>query len=247
MTDYRIYTLTKKEKLKYYLLSSLLLAFLGYLFYRSLLLSLLCTVMAKPLEKEFSRYKSDLRQEFLLEGFRDVLYSISGSIAAGRQMPSAISDAYKQVAATYGESADISLELLNIVRVYEGAHGAVEILLADFGKRSGLAEILHFAVVYRICSHSGGDMEDVALKSANLLLDRISFRGEVKMLTAQKKLDIMFLISMPVAILLLLNITSSGYLAALYTGITGRIIMTLCLLSILVALLWSLRLIKVVL
>ncbi len=247
MTDYRIYVLTKSERLKYYVASGLLLAFLGYLFYKSIWLSLLCAVLAKPLEKEYSRYKSGLRQEVLLEGFRDVLYSISGSIAAGRQMPLAISDAYKQVTATYGQNADISLELLNIVRVYEGAHGAVDILLADFGKRSGLSEILHFAVVYRICSHNGGDMEDVALKSANLLLDRISFRGEVKMLTAQKKLDILFLISMPVIILLLLNITSSGYLTVLYTSIMGRVIMTLCLLFIIVALLWSLKLIQVAL
>lgn len=247
MTDYRVYMLTKSEKRKYYLISGLILASLGFLFYKSLWFSLLCVLLAKPFEKEFSRYKGGLRREFLLEGFRDVLYSISGSIAAGRQMPTAIADAHKQLLATYGESADISLELLNIVRVYEGAHGSVEDLLLDWGRRSGLREILQFGRVYHICRHNGGDMEEVTLKSANLLLDRISFRGEVKMLTAQKKLDILFLVSMPIIILLFLSLTSSDYLTVLYVGLTGRFIMTLCLMTIAIALLWSLRLTEVTL
>ena len=54
MTNYKIYVLTQSEKRKYYILSGLLLAFLGYLFYRNLWLSLLCAAVAKPLEKEFS-------------------------------------------------------------------------------------------------------------------------------------------------------------------------------------------------
>jgi tight adherence protein B len=245
MTDYRVYTLTQGEKRKYYVIAGLILASLGFLFYKSLWLSILCMLLARPFEKEFSRYKGGLRREVLLEGFRDVLYSISGSIAAGRQMPTAIADAHRQLTATYGACADISLELLNIVRVYEGAHGSVEDLLLDFGKRSGLVEILQFGRVYHICRHNGGDMEEVALKSANLLLDRISFRGEVKMLTAQKKLDILFLVSMPVAILFFLSLTSSDYLTVLYVGLPGRLIMTLCLIAIAIALVWSLRLTQV--
>jgi tight adherence protein B len=245
MPDYKNYVLQTKEKKQYYLCASVCLGLLGFLFYRSVLIAFLCALLSKPLEKNYLKYKVKKRQEILLEGFRDMLYSVSGSIAAGRQMPSAIADARKQAMNSYGENAYITKELALMVRVYEEAHGTVEELLSDFGERSGLAEIKQFGLVYRICKHSGGDLEDVTLKCANLLLDRISFQGEVNMLTAQKKLDILFLVSLPIIVLLFLNLLSSSYINVLYVCVIGRIIMTCCLFTIGFALLWSLQLTEV--
>ena len=176
MPDYKNYLLQAKEKKRYYIYSGVCLGFLGFLFYRSIFISFLCVSFSKPLEKIYLKYKVKKRQELLLEGFRDMLYSVSGSIAAGRQMPNALADARMQAANSYGENAYITKELALMVRVYKEAHGTLEDLLSDFGERSGLAEIKQFGLVYRICKHNGGDLEDVTLKCANLLLDRISFQ-----------------------------------------------------------------------
>lgn len=230
MPDYKEYLFTPKERKLYYIRSGCALACLGILFYKSIVFAFLCTILSKPLEVEYVKYKIKKRQEVLLEGFRDMLYSVSGSIAAGRQMPIAIADAKMQAENSYGEGAYITKELSLMVRAYEEAHGTVEDLLSDFGVRSGIAEIKQFALVYRICKHSGGDLEGVTLTCANLLLDRISFRGEVNMLTAQRKVDILFLVSMPMLILLFLNIASPAYISVLYCCLAGRAIMTACLL-----------------
>lgn len=245
MSDYDQYSLLAKEKKQYYICAGICLSLLSFLFYKCILISCVCVLLAKPLEKEYLNQKIRKRKEALLEGFRDVLYSISGSIAAGRQMPQAIVDARNQVKSTYGENADITKELILMVHVYGEAHGTIEALLSDFGERSGLEEIKQFALVYRICRHSGGDLEDVTLKCANLLLDRISFRGEVNMLTAQKKVDIIFLVSLPVLVLLFLNLLSPAYINILYSCLIGRIIMTACLFTVGFALFWSLRLTEV--
>ncbi|HCU08173.1 MAG TPA: hypothetical protein DF480_04290 [Clostridiales bacterium] len=247
MTDYRIYDLSQKEKLNYYLLAFFVLFSVGMLFYRSPLFALLCLPGAIPCEKLWAARKARMRRDVLLEGFRDALYAISAAIAAGRQMPEAIADAAEQVRFAYGSSAPIAAELNRIAALYEGSHGSIEALLIDFGSRSGLEEIQQFAGVCQICRRSGGDLEAVALTSANLILDRIRFRREVQMLTAQKKLDIVFLISMPLLILLFLNLTAPDYLAILYAGLPGRCIMTACLLTIAAALGWGLRLIEVML
>lgn len=245
MTDYRRYILSKKERQHYYLAACLIIFSIGLLFYRSPVFSLFCLPGAVPCEKLWAARKCRIRKEMLLEGFRDVLYGLSAAIAAGRQMPEAVRDAGSQVSLAYGAEAPISGEMRRIITIYEGSHGSVEQQLWDFGARSGLEEIVQFAGVCQVCSRSGGDLEEVALKSAGLILDRIRFRREVQMLTAQKKLDIAFLVMLPLGMLLFLNLSAPGYLSVLYSGLPGRLIMTGCLLTVAAALAWSLRLIEV--
>lgn len=245
MIDYRYYILSKEEKRHYYLVAFLLIFCMGMLFYRSILFSALCMPAAGFCEKYWTEKKAMVRRENLLEGFRDVLSTLSASVSAGRQLPEAIADAAEQAEISYGAAAPVTLELKHMTALYQDSHGSLEGMLVDFGVRSGLEEIRQFAGICQICSRRGGDIEEVASTSANLILDRIRFRRELQMLTAQKKLDIAFLVTMPVLILLFLNLTAPGYLNILYAGAAGRLIMTACLLTIVAALLWGMQMIKV--
>ena len=118
-------------------------------------------------------------------------------------------------------------------------------LLSDFADRSGVEEIGQFASVYVTCQRCGGDLELACLKCSELLLDKISLKNETRSLIDQKKLDIVLLTAMPVVILLGLNLLNYGYIAALYETAAGRVVMSLCLLLILCALLWGIRITKV--
>lgn len=55
----------------------------------------------------------------------------------------------------------------------------------------------------------------------------------------------MLLVALPLFILLFLNACAPAYLAALYRGAAGRLIMTVCLLTVFGALTLSLRMIEV--
>ncbi|MBQ2218944.1 MAG: hypothetical protein II418_08390, partial [Firmicutes bacterium] len=90
-----------------------------------------------------------------------------------------------------------------------------------------------------------GDLEDVCLKSASLLLDKLAFRSETDSLMAQKKLDILLLLSLPLLMLVFLNLTAFSYIAVLYTSAAGRLLMSMCLAAIGGALYWSIRIIDV--
>lgn len=245
MIDYRVYRLSGKERRDYYIAACLVLATLGFLFYRSLIMGLLCSAIAIPCEKFYALILGERRRARLLEGFRDVLYSISASVAAGRQMPQAIEDCALQMELSYGKEADIVREMSAIAQHYREMHGDASAMLCYLGERSGIAEISQFANSYRICERSGGDLEEVCLRSANLLLDKIAFAGEVKAIIAQKKLDIGMLVSLPLIILLFLNLTAPDYTAPLYTTISGRLIMTLCLGGIGFSLWLSLKITKI--
>lgn len=241
MTDYHFYKLKRDELIRYYLAACILLALLGLLFYRNLVMAAFCSLAAIPLKRFYADHLKKKRLEKLQEGFKDALYSISGSVAAGRQLPIAIREAAGSVSSAYGEDADITAELKHIAEVYTESHGDAYGLLSDFGYRSGLEEISQFAQSCSICRRCGGDMEAVALKSASLLLDRMELNREIKGLISQKKTDIALLTLMPVAVLGFLNLVSFSYLEPLYTGAQGRIIMSCCLAVIGFALLWCIR------
>ena len=245
MTDYSIYEPDRKERMRYYLCACVLLLFLGLLFYRSLLLACPFLLLAKPGEKLYCVRRARQRRLQLQEGFRDALYTISASVAAGRSMPAALADAAEQAAASWGQEADITRELQDIVGVYHGVHGDAAELMTDLGKRSGLPEIAQFASSYSICSQCGGDLEDVCMKSAEILLDKLAFRSETESLMAQKQLDIALLVCLPLLMLLFLNFASYSYISVLYTTAAGRLLMTACLAAMGGAVLWSFRIIDI--
>lgn len=240
LTNYNEYKPASKENLVFIGLAAFAFFAMGMLFYRSYIVALICCVFVVPARKIYIKFKIDKRKEKLMEGFKDVLYSISGAIAAGRQMPQAIHDASVQMRNAYGDS-DITSELKHIDNVYLHTHADIGELLLDFANRSGLEEIKQFADSYRVCKKCGADLEAVCLKSASLLLDKIDYQNEVKSLISQKKLDIILLTGMPIVVLMFLNLASYNYIAILYESLVGRMIMSLCLAMIIGALVWGLK------
>ena len=233
--NYNEYVPGINELMLYFGVSSCLLFSAAYLFYRNFVISLFCIVFSLPLLRLYLTFKTSRQKELLLDSFRDVLYSLSASVAAGRQMPMALEDS------CIGLKGDVKDEILAIVTVYNEAHADIGLMLEDLGRRSGLEEIRQFADSYMICKKCGADLESVCLKSASLLLDRIEYGNEVKTLVAQKRLDIALLTAMPVAVLLILNLIAFSYIRVLYETAAGRLVMTLCLLLIVSALIWALK------
>ena len=243
--DYRVSHLTSEQKTRYYAVCCAAFFALGLLFYRSVLAGAVFCAAAVPLEKLYASYVSEKRREKLLTGFKDALYSISGAVAAGRQMPYAIEAAAASAEETSGPDSDIYSELKRITEAYTQTHSDIGVRLEDLGERSGLSEIKQFASSYRTCQVCGGDLEEVCRKNAELLLSRMGFAEEIRSLIAQKKLDVVLLAGMPLAVLLFLNLTNYSYVSVLYETLLGRVVMTLCLLLIVSALLWGIKITKI--
>lgn len=244
MKDYRVYHLNTKEKTEYLICASALCFCLGMLFYNSILISAALCIIPPFFTKKYAEYKCDKRRKQLLVGFKYALYIMSGSMASGRQMPQAIEDAAEQAEMFSGENSDIAEELKHILFVYNNAHGLLEELFEDLGERSGIEEIKLFASSYKICKKTGGDLEAVCIKSAQLLIDRIDYLNEVSAVLSEKKLDTVIMMAISPLILFFLGLTSYDYVEILYSGLSGRIIMTLSLLLMISAAAWSLKIMK---
>ncbi|WP_051280493.1 type II secretion system F family protein [Anaerovorax odorimutans] len=230
--SYDTYELSKNERLKFFFIVSLSMLLVSYLFYSSILLSIISLFCCLPMQKYYKKYLAKKRKHELNNQFRDALYSISASISVGRQMPEALLEARDNMKVIYSENAPIVMELSYIVKRFYVNRESEETILRDFAKRSDCDDIKNFVDVYFTCRVTGGDLEKVVMKAAQIIMDKISINKEIKTLTAQKKFEAKILTAIPLIIILFLRIISPDYLRVMYETFIGRIIMTVSLIAI---------------
>jgi tight adherence protein B len=243
MPDYNTYKMTAKETRRYYLFAGAALLFVGQIFYQSLVCSALLAAFAVPCKRLFERRLAEKRRTALGISFRDLLYSLSASFSTGRQMPEALKEGLDAMRLIYPADAPIVRELAHITARLFQSRDDEAATLDDFANRSRSDDIRNFVDAYFICRTTGGDMEAMVVKAAGLIIDKIEIQKELKTLTAQKRMEANILLLLPIVILLLLQLFSPTYVAALYEG-TGRLVMTAALALTALSYAWSLHLTK---
>jgi len=242
--DYRRYELLGKDLRDFYTLALCGSFIIGMLFYNSIWASLLIWCASASLEKYYGAFLCERRKRLLMDGFRDVLYSLSASLSSGRKFPIALKDAAKSSEVLYGKESIIFKEMEYICKKSEESNVRPEVLLDDFAKRTGIEEAQLFARSALQCMYIGGDMENLCLKSAFLLIDKMEFSKEKDSILSEKKLDMWIMLAMPVITLLFLSTSSGDYIEILYEALAGRVIMTLSLSMMVLACLWCLKILR---
>lgn len=229
--NYDNFKLRGVQARNYYFFSCTSLFLVGYIFYCNFILAFLMTFLSVLFKKTYIKIKIKQQKEVLRQQFRDLLYSLSASVSAGRQMSEALLEANKNLAFMYGETEPIMRELEYMTKSIKESRATDEMLLKDFAYRSGVEDIINFADIYSICKTTGANVGDMISKAAEVIMDKMTIDREIKSITAQKKAEAKIISSMPVIIIVFLNLVSPGYLDSLYYTILGRVIMT-CALAI---------------
>lgn len=245
MKDYSNYELSHKEQTRFLLICGTGLFAVAFLFYHSLILSLLFACLSYPGMKPYRAYLVDRRRKEIKDQFRDVLYSISASVSAGRQMPEALYEAGENMKLIYRDDSIIVSELSDMVkRLFEYRESEDEIL-KDFAARTCVEDISDFVDIYLTCRETGGDLIKVLTKASDMIMDKIVIEKEIHTITAQKQFEARILTAIPFIIILFLQMVSPDYLSAMYEGAIGRILMTIALGGIAAAYFWSMKLTKI--
>jgi tight adherence protein B len=228
--DYNVYNMPSAEKLVCILAAGAVLFTVGFIFYRSIVFSLLLLPLA--LKYPGIRTKEIIRKrknELSLQ-FREALYSIAASLSAGKSIEAALRDAQQELSLQYPEEGTyIILELEQMNKRLE-MNETMEQVLADFADRSHLEDILNFAEVFIICKRTGGNLVQVVKNTAEIISDKIDVRQEINLLLTEKKLEHKILNLMPVFIILMLSTSAEEFMAPVFTEPLGRAAMTLALL-----------------
>lgn len=224
--DYSVYELSGKEKIIFCLAGYLCIFTVVYLFYQSFAAAALSGGLVYFILPYGKKYLAQKRMDALNVQFKDMLYSLSASAAAGRQMEEALIEADDNLALLYKDNEPIRKELRHMrISITENKESDKP-LLQDFARRSGSEDIRDFVQAYITCRNMGGDIEKMIVKTADIITDKMTIDRQIKVLTSQKKTEGRIISAMPLLMLLALNVFSYSYIAPLYETAAGRLIMT---------------------
>jgi tight adherence protein B len=207
----------------------------GQIFYGNIGFSAICGFSIVLFFEQYKNYLNTKRTRILRNQFADLLYSLSASVATGRQLSSALQEAFVNLGYVYKPSTPMMMELKYMSKSIGENRDSEETILSGFAQRSGVEDIRNFVNVYLSCRETGGDISQVITNASEILMQKMSIEREIRVMTSQKKFEGKIISAMPVLIIMFLNIASPGYLENLYCTLSGRLVMTVALIGILTA------------
>jgi len=262
--DYRVYEMTKREKLLFYAGGGGAVFAVAMLFFDSPGLSL----AAAPLILIFEGQRCDAlarrRRDRLASEFVDLLYSLAAAISVGAHMKQALCEARDNLLVMYTgdqsiasqssyftlqpvkhrrvhrrtlkpESSLIVSELNEMLCKIENTNQSEKELLFDFAKRSGIEDIKNFVEVYYICRDTGGNLIHAINKSSQMIADKIIVEKDIKVFISQKSFEGKIIAALPLIILMFLRLVSPEYLEPLYQTQSGNILMMMAIICMIIA------------
>lgn len=212
--------------LKYSGMGMLLVILAGYIFYGSWIVGILFS----PLGVGWMIYqKKELqkkRKKLLRLEFREGLYALSASIAAGRSIELAFVEALKDLRVIYCDQSSFILQEFELIVWKISTNQSVESALLDFANRAQDEDITNFANVFLTAKRSGGNLVEIMKYTVSALGEKMAILEAIDVLITGKKYEQKILAGILPMILIYLKICGSGFIDALYGNISGQIAMT---------------------
>ena len=245
LINYDVYIMNTQEKVMWSLLGMVVLFAVGMMFYGSVIWALALSLLGLLYPKIKNKSIIEKRKEKLLLQFKEALYSISSSLSAGKAVPAAFKEAYEEMKMIFDEGKDsyIVNELLIINRRLE-MNETIEGALADLAERSTLEDIETFAEIFISCNKTGGNLKRVILESSKMIGDKIGIKQEINTMISGKKMEGRVLTVIPLVVVLMLKFLAPDLINNLYSGV-GHIMATVAIVLILLAALWSEKIMRI--
>ncbi|MCJ7840226.1 type II secretion system F family protein [Lederbergia sp. NSJ-179] len=230
LIDYSKYQLSIKEFLFYSIMAMIALFLIGFLFYESVIFSLILAVAGLLFPRMQRKRLLLKRKEKLAVQFKEAIASLSSSLAAGRSIENSFRETVHDLKFLYPDPNTYIIREFEIInrRVENGE--TIERAIQDFALRSDLEDVINFSDIFITCKRTGGNLVEVIRRTADVISEKIDIQQEVQVMLAQKKFESKILSIMPVGMIALLKYSSGDYLAPLYDWAKlGPLIMTFCL------------------
>ncbi|MBR2186281.1 MAG: type II secretion system F family protein [Lachnospiraceae bacterium] len=226
--NYDRYNFSPGERILYLGFGAVLDAAIAWTFYRSLPVFFILLI---PSEIIFLRHiRQNLiekrKYELSLE-FREAIMAVLSSLNAGYSVENAFIEAGRVMEGLYGES--LITEEFRILTRRLRSNEALEKILLDLAWRSGIEDIADFAGVFSAAKRSGGDFTRIIRKAADSIGDKMDIMREIRTSISARKYETKIMELVPFVIIVYLSLSSSGFLSSLYHGVTGTVVMTVCL------------------
>ncbi len=184
------------------------------------------------------------RKKRLREEFKDMIILLSGNLNAGYSLENSFVRTVDEMRKQYGADSMMGQELQGILHGIQ-CNCKLETLLTDFGRRSGIDEVLDCANLIAATKNHGGDMIQVIRRMSKVMSGQYMAETEIETTIAAKKLEGKIMLAMPFIIVLYMRFTNAGYMEVLYQTGAGRLVMTAGLMLVCFACLMVERITKI--
>lgn len=248
--NYKVYYMSTKEKVGYFLLAFVAGAVVGYLFYGGLakdefsqptLLTYILDIVISAIigcvaGKLFLpiRIKQiiEKRRKMLVNQFRDMLDGLTTSLGAGNNMLDSLYAVREDLHMQYDESAYILQEMDVMISGVQN-NVPIETMMYDFGVRSGVNDIKSFAEVFQVAYRKGGNLKDIIQNTYTILNDKLEIREEIETVVTSSKTEENLMIIMPIALIGLIKFMSPEFAANFATpiGVLSTTLAIICFIA----------------
>lgn len=226
LPDYGVYAMTPAERAVCIAAAAVAIYITAFVFYRSHIISLLLT----PLSLIYPRIRaaemlSKRKRELNLQ-FKDMLYSLSSSLAAGRSVENSFREVLRDLAVLYPDPGEYIIVEVECMAKRLEMNETAEAVLSDFARRAQVEDVYNFSDVFHICKRTGGNIAEVVRNTCGIINDRIEIRQEIDMLLAQRRFEQKVLNAVPVLMIVLLSASAADYMEPVFNTAAGRLVMT---------------------
>lgn len=227
--NYKVYVLSIDERLKYMLVGYVGLFLISYIFYASVFFSMIISIIGMILPRYQKEHLRKARQDKLTLEFKDALYSIYTSLAAGESPENALKQVPEDLASLYSGEDTFIIPEFEIIRRRLEMNISIEQVLGSFAGRTGVQDIENFADIFITSIDTGGRQNEIIKNSINTIVEKIEIKRDITIKISGKKFEAQVMTLMPVFMILFLSIMSGDYIEPMYTTFEGRIVMTVAL------------------
>ena len=160
------------------------------------------------------------------------------SLQAGYAVENAFREALPELEKIYDQDAFILQEFYFLVKQI-GLNRTVEALLMDLGNRSGVEDIRNFAEVFSTAKRTGGDLIAITRNTVSSIQQKQETQQEIETSLSGKVMERNMMSAIPLFMIGYVEMTSPGFLDAMYHNAAGITVMSVCLLIYGIAFLWG--------
>lgn len=244
LTQYTEYTLTRREWITAFIIAGSAAGVIGYLFYHHVIVALLCTGLGAIYPRFRRRSLLHKRRTELSLQFKQALYSLSSSLAAGRSVENAFYEVVQDLQLLYPDANTDLIREFRIIRVRLENGEPIEQAVQDFSRRAGIEDITNFADVFTACKRTGGDLVEVVRRTSTMIGEKIDIQQEISVMVAQKKFESKVIMLAPVGFLAFLNMSASDFMTPMYSGV-GIIVSTFALFGLIGCSVWIMKIMDI--
>lgn len=237
MLNYKVYVMSSKEKLLYFILALIAGGVVGLTFYGGLfvdsdgnatvatsisnlvvfvLVGLIAAKIFIPMRTEQLRQK---RLQELTTQFRSLLETLAVSLSSGMNMAESLQGALEDLRQQYSPEAYIVKEVSEMISGIQN-NIPIEVTMASLGERSEIEDIKNFSVVFSVAYRAGGNLKDIVRRTNSIISEKIEISGEIETALSSNKTQFTAMMIIPVVMVLLLKSMSSDF-AAGFSSIIG--------------------------